>query len=332
MKKRTYVAGHNGMLGSAIVRLFEQKELGDCVVTKSSSELDLRRQSDVECFFKQNDFTEVFLCAAVVGGIHANNSRPWDFISDNLAIQQNVISAAQSCGVKKLLFLGSSCIYPKHCSQPMRERDLLTGLLEKTNEPYAIAKIAGIKMCEAINRQFCDEGFDYRAVMPTNLYGKGDNYHPSDSHVLAALVRKFSIAKFRGLQTVSVWGSGSQKREFMHVDDAAKACLHVMNMSRKEFKKLALDDQCFLNVGSGEEVDIRTLSHLIARAVGFKGQIEFDSTKLEGVPRKLMNSEFVRRSGWNPERDLESSLTEVCDDYINSPSFSAEVGSHCDHD
>lgn len=295
---RIYIAGHRGMVGSAIYRLLEKEGYHNLIV-RSSAELDLRRQADVEAFFEQEKPEYVFLAAAKVGGIQANNVYRADFLYDNLAIQNHIIHSSWKIGVKKLLFLGSSCIYPKLAPQPLREEYLLSGLLEPTNEPYAIAKIAGIKMCESFRRQY---GCNFISAMPTNLYGPNDNYDLNNSHVLPALLRKMHQAKVSGAATVSIWGSGTPLREFLHVDDLARACHFLMQEYNEEL---------FVNVGFGSDVSIRELAMLIREVVGFEGTLEFDSSKPDGTPRKLMDSSLLRSLGWKPEIGLREGIAST---------------------
>lgn len=317
-QSRIYVAGHRGMVGSAIIRNLQASgHLTENIITKSHAELDLTNQADVQEFFNTEKPQEVYLAAAKVGGIHANNTYPAEFIYENLMIQNNVIDAAFRSGVKKLLFLGSSCIYPKLANQPMDEEQLLTGKLEATNEPYAIAKIAGIKLCESYNRQYWEShGIDYRSVMPTNLYGPGDNYHPENSHVIPALIRRFHKAKLEGQQVVTVWGSGTPLREFLHVDDMAAASVFVMNLSKTNFETQTDLMQNHLNVGSGDEVTIRDLAETIAGAVEFKGKIEFDASKPDGTPRKLMDSNRLNSLGWSAEINLVEGLKTTYKNFL----------------
>lgn len=310
---KIYVAGHRGMVGSAIVRkLKESGQLSENIIMRTHAELDLTNQLAVKDFFQSEKPDEVYLAAAKVGGIHANNTYPAEFIYENLMIQNNVVDTAFHSGVKKLLFLGSSCIYPKLAKQPMSEAELLTGKLETTNEPYAIAKIAGIKLCESYNRQYGESHkIDYRSVMPTNLYGPGDNYHPENSHVIPALLRRFHEAKLAKQDVVTVWGSGAPFREFLHVDDMASASVYVMNLEKTIYDQHTSPMQAHINVGSGREVSIGELAKLVAKAVGFEGGIEFDPSKPDGPPRKLMNSERLNSLGWTPEIDLEEGLSKT---------------------
>lgn len=299
-----FVAGHRGMVGSAILR--QLSALGYTnIVTRSRSELDLLSQEGVNSFFAAVKPSQVYLAAAKVGGIHANNEFPADFIYENLMIQANIISAAHKTGVQQLLFLGSSCIYPKLAEQPMREDALLTGKLEPTNEPYAIAKIAGIKLCESYNRQF---GRDYRSVMPTNLYGPNDNFHPRNSHVIPAMMKRFHEAKQAKADRVVVWGSGKPMREFLHVDDMAAASVHVMNLSSDVYQANTLPMLSHINVGTGVDCTIRQLAETMKRVVGFEGELEFDSTKPDGAPRKLMDVSRLKALGWEASIELEDGL------------------------
>ena len=283
--QKIYVAGHRGMVGSAIVRhLLAQGVAHSSMVTRTHAELDLTNQLAVQQFFAQEKPSQVYLAAAKVGGIHANNTYPADFIYENLMVQANIIDAAFKNGVKKLLFLGSSCIYPRMAQQPMREDALLSGALEPTNEPYAIAKIAGIKLCESYNRQYgASHGVDYRSVMPTNLYGPGDNYHPENSHVIPALLRRFHEAKLANATSVKIWGNGTPRREFLYVDDMAAACVHVMNLPKTVYDQHTSPMQSHINVGSGADVTIAEVAQAIAQTIGFAGQIEFDSKMIEGL-------------------------------------------------
>jgi GDP-L-fucose synthase len=303
---RVFVAGHKGMVGSAIVRALQ--DLGVELVCRERSQLDLSRQDQVEEFFNENRFDQVYLAAAKVGGIKANDDYPAEFIGQNLQIQTNVLSAAHSSGVERLLFLGSSCIYPRLAEQPMKEEALLTGPLELTNEPYAIAKIAGIKMCESFRRQY---GSDFRSLMPTNLYGPNDNFDPETSHVLPALLFRFHEAAKRGIDKVTVWGSGQPRREFLHVDDLAYACIHFMEMSEDDFWE-SVDARCsHVNIGSGTDISIAELAELIAKITGFGGAVEYDASKPDGTPRKLLDVNRARSMGWSAEIELEDGIRQV---------------------
>lgn len=317
---RIYVAGHRGMVGGAIVRqLLALGWASEQILTRTHAELDLTDQAAVRAFFESEKPEMVYLAAARVGGIHANNTYPAEFIYQNLMIEANVIDSAFRSGTKRLLFLGSSCIYPKHASQPMGEDALLTGTLEPTNEPYAVAKITGIKLCESYNRQYGgSHGVDYRSVMPTNLYGPGDNYHPENSHVIPALIRRFHEAKVGGLPAVLIWGTGTAKREFLYVDDLATACVHVMETPPHIHAQHVQPMRSHLNVGSGEEVSIRDLALTIARVVGYRGEIRFDAEKPDGAPRKLMDSGRLRALGWQPKVDLLSGLELAYEDFLKS--------------
>ncbi len=308
---KIFVAGHRGMVGSAICR---QLTLTDVeVITASRDKLDLTNQAQVAAFFGKNKFDQVYLAAAKVGGIHANNTYPANFIYQNLMIQNNIIHSSYQSGVMKLLFLGSSCIYPKLAKQPIAEHELLNGYLEQTNEPYAIAKIAGIKMCESYNRQY---GTDYRSVMPTNLYGPGDNYHAENSHVIPALIRRFHDAKIANAPEVIAWGTGSALREFLHVDDMAAASVFVMNLGKVAFNNEVKPTQSHLNVGSGLDCSIKKLTEIIAEVVGFQGSIIWDETKPDGAPRKLMDSKKLNEIGWYPLIDLKGGLDGTYKNYV----------------
>ena len=306
------------MVGSAIVRqLLAQGHPSDRIVTRTHAELDLIDQLAVRDFFAAERPGQVYLAAAKVGGIHANNTYPAQFIYQNLMIQANVIEAAFQNGVKKLLFLGSSCIYPRLAAQPMREDALLTGTLEPTNEPYAIAKIAGIKLCESYNRQYgASHGLDYRSVMPTNLYGPGDNYHPENSHVIPAQIRRFHEAKLANASSVAIWGSGTPKREFLYVDDMAAASVHVMQLPQATYAQHSQPMLSHINVGFGEDVTIAQLAQTIARVVGYSGQVTFDTTKPEGAPRKWMDSTRLQQLGWQPQVQLEQGLSLAYKDFL----------------
>ncbi len=302
-----YVAGHRGMVGAAIVRSLVRSGRKE-ILTRSHSELDLTDQAMVRSFLTQEQPASVFLAAARVGGIHANNIYPAEFIYQNLMIEANVIDAAWRAGVERLLFLGSSCIYPRLAEQPMSEAALLTGALEPTNEPYAVAKIAGIKLCESYNRQY---GTHYRSVMPTNLYGPGDNFHLENSHVVPALIRKFHEAKESGDPVVTVWGSGNARREFLHVDDMADACVFVMELEDTVYQAATEPMLSHINVGTGTDLTIRELAELIREVVGFTGEIVFDSSKPDGAPRKLLNVDRLKGLGWEAKIGLRDGLDEV---------------------
>lgn len=316
---KIFVAGHTGMVGSAIVRhLIAHGHPASHIVTASHKELDLKEQTDVRQFFERERPSQVYLAAAKVGGIHANNTYPADFIYDNLMIQLNVVETAFRTGISKLLLLGSSCIYPRLADQPIKENALLTGPLEPTNEPYAIAKIAGIKLCESYNRQYGDShGIDYRSVMPSNLYGAGDSYHAENSHVIPALLRRFHEAKISNAPRVTIWGSGTPMREFLYVDDMAAASVHVMNLSRERYKISVPDEQTHVNVGFGSDVSISELATIISQLVGFQGIIEFDASKPDGTPRKLMDSAVAKSLGWSPAIKLEQGLQMAYDDFLS---------------
>lgn len=305
--KRVYVAGHRGMVGSAIIRQLQKS--GECeIVTRSHAELDLTDQSAVQAFFRSERLDQVYLAAAKVGGIHANNTYPAEFIYANLMIECNIIHAAHRAGIQKLLFLGSSCIYPRNASQPMSEDALLTGPLEPTNEPYAIAKIAGIKLCESYSRQY---GRDYRCVMPTNLYGENDNFHPDNSHVIPALLRRFHEAIQSNDGEISIWGSGLPKREFLHVDDMAKASVFVMGLDDVSYKAYTQPMLSHINVGTGSDCTIHELAETMARITGFKGRLTFDTSKPDGTPRKLLDVTRLKNLGWEATISLEEGLSRT---------------------
>lgn len=317
---KIYIAGHRGMVGSSLVRtLLSQGISQEQLILRSHAELDLTDQAAVRAFFQHERPTHVYLAAAKVGGIYANNTYPADFIYQNLTIQTNVIDAAFKSDVKRLLFLGSSCIYPRLAPQPMREDALLTGTLEPTNEPYAIAKIAGIKLCESYNRQYGEsQGIDYRSVMPTNLYGPGDNYHPENSHVIPALIRRFHEAKTSNAPRVLIWGTGTPRREFLYVDDMAEACVHVMNLSKSVFEQHTQALISHINVGCGNDVSIAELAQLISATVGYQGEIHFDASKPDGTPRKLMDSSRLNRLGWRAQVQLVEGLSKAYLDFLQS--------------
>ena len=302
--KKIFIAGHNGMVGSAIVRLL-QADKNIELVLRTRSELDLLSQADVQAFFETQNIDAVYLAAAKVGGIVANNTYPADFIYQNLMIQCNIIHAAHLANVNDVLFLGSSCIYPKLAAQPMTETALLTGTLEPTNEPYAIAKIAGIKLCESYNRQY---GRNYRSVMPTNLYGENDNFHPQNSHVIPALMRRFHEAKLNNTPEVLVWGSGKPMREFLHVDDMAAASVYVMNASKEVYQSCTQEMLSHINVGTGVDCTIAEMALTMAKVVGYNGEVNFDATKPDGAPRKLMNVDTLKNLGWVYSIALEQGL------------------------
>jgi GDP-L-fucose synthase len=312
--KRIFIAGHEGMVGSAIVRQLQQGK-GVELITRTRRELDLVSQADVTTFFQQEKIDQVYLAAAKVGGIYANNEYPAEFTYQNLMIETNIIHQAYVGGVKKLLFLGSSCIYPKLAKQPMQESELLTGVLESTNEPYAIAKIAGIKLCESYNRQY---GVDYRSVMPTNLYGKNDNFHPENSHVIPAMMRRFHEAKLAGDQEVTVWGTGKPMREFLHVDDMAAASVFVMNLDNAMYQAHTEPMLSHINVGTGIDCTIRELAETMAKVVGFEGKLIFDGSKPDGTPRKLMEVTRLKRLGWSAGTSLEAGLERTYEWFVNA--------------
>jgi GDP-L-fucose synthase len=319
LKQKIYIAGHRGMVGSAIVRELQRMGYTN-LVYRTHQELDLTNQAAVAQFFATEKPDQVYLAAAKVGGIHANNTYPAEFIYDNLMVQNNVIHQAFLHGVQKLLFLGSSCIYPKLAQQPMSEDALLTGKLEPTNEPYAIAKIAGIKMCESYNRQYQkSHGVDYRSVMPTNLYGPGDNYHPENSHVIPALIRRFHEAKVNNAPEVTIWGTGTPRREFLYVDDMARASVFVMELTKEQYDQVTEPMQSHLNVGFGSDITIAELSKAVAKATNYSGKIIFDVSKPDGTPRKWMDSSRLKQLGWSPQINLESGLQQAYSDFCKLP-------------
>ena len=311
---KVYVAGHAGMAGSAIVRALRRRG-GVELVTRAHAELELTDQAAVRAFLAAERPERVVLAAARVGGIHANSAYPAEFIYSNLMVEANVIHEAWRAGVRELLFLGSSCIYPRMAPQPMPEEALLTGMLEPTNEPYAIAKIAGIKLCESYNRQY---GTDYRSVMPTNLYGPGDNYHAEDSHVIPGLIRRFHEAKVAQAPSVAIWGTGTPRREFLFVDDMAEACVHVMDLDRATYEANTRPMRSHINVGSGEDISIFDLARLVGKVVGYAGRIETDPSKPDGAPRKLMDASRLKALGWQPRVGLEEGLALAYRDFLAS--------------
>ena len=315
---RIYLAGHKGMVGSALVRILKKKNTE--LITKDRKDLDLINQAAVQDFFKKEKIDQVYLAAAKVGGIYANKTFPAEFIYENIMIQTNIIHAAFLNGVKKLLFLGSSCIYPKNANQPMKEEDLLSGKLEPTNEPYAIAKIAGIKLCESYNRQYGEShGIDYRSIMPTNLYGPGDNYHLKNSHVIPALIRRFHEAKVNKDLSVKIWGTGTPKREFLFVDDMATASLFVNSLDRDILVQHTSPMLSHVNVGTGEDVTIKDLSETIKNVVGFSGKITFDLSKPDGTRRKLLDVSLLSDLGWSASVSLKSGLERSYSDFLSAP-------------
>ena len=319
MTQRIYVAGHRGMVGSAIIRVLETNGADLDLITRTRDELDLTDQRKVRDFFVKEQIDQVYLAAARVGGIHANNTYPAEFIYENLMIQANVIDSSFLSGVKRLLFLGSSCIYPRLATQPISEGALLTGPLEPTNEPYATAKIAGIKLSESYNRQYGEShGVDYRSVMPTNLYGAGDNYHPDNSHVIPGLIRRFHEAKINNIQTVKIWGTGTPKREFLYVDDMARASVHVMNLDKAIYDQYVEPMCSHINVGSGVDITIQELADIIKSVVGYDGEITFDTNKPDGSPRKLLNSSRLYSTGWAPEVSLQEGIIATYAHFMES--------------
>ncbi len=314
-KPRIFVAGHNGMVGSSLVRFLNKYDVE--IITKKRAELDLLSQKDVQFFFKNLKIDQVYLAAAKVGGIYANDNYPAEFIYENLMVQSNLIHSAFLNGVKKLLFLGSSCIYPKNANQPIREEELLSGKLEPTNEPYAVAKIAGIKMCESYNRQYGEShNIDYRSIMPTNLYGPGDNYHPQNSHVIPGLIYRFHEAKVKNLSKVIIWGTGKPRREFLHVDDMARASIKIMNLDKKTYYENISPMSSHINVGSGSDLTIKELAEIIKEVVGYQGEIIFDNTKPDGIPRKLLNSDRLNDFNFKTYINLKDGLIKTYEDYL----------------
>jgi len=318
LNQKIYVAGHRGMVGSAIVRNLQAQGCAN-IVTRTHAELDLTNQAAVKHFFEQEKPDQVYLAAARVGGVYANNTYPAEFIYSNLMVEVNVIHESFINGVKKLLFLGSSCIYPREAPQPTSESSLLTGKLEPTNEPYAIAKIAGIKLCESYNRQYgSSHGVDYRSVMPTNLYGPGDNYHPENSHVIPALIRRFHEAKVSNTPEVLIWGTGTPKREFLYVDDMAAASVFVMDLDKSIYDQHTSAMQSHINVGFGEDVTIAQLAHAVAATTGYIGRISFDASKPDGAPRKWMDSSRLNKLGWQAKIGLNAGLARAYADFLQN--------------
>lgn len=311
---KIFVAGHNGMVGASICRALEKEGIHE-IYTQNRSELDLTDASKVEKYFKKNYFDKVYVAAAKVGGILANNKFPAEFIHQNIAIQTNLIHTSYITGIKKLIFLGSSCIYPKFADQPIKENNLLNGELESTNEAYAIAKIAGIKMCESYNRQY---GVDYRSVMPTNLYGPGDNFHDTNSHVIPALIKRFHEAKVNKSKEVIIWGTGQPMREFLHVDDMASACIFLMNLPKEKYMQHTETRCSHINVGSGKDCTIRELSETVSQVVGYEGLIKFDRTKPDGTPRKLLDVSKLNSLGWNYSINLKEGLRDTYEWYLDN--------------
>ena len=314
LKDKIYIAGHRGLVGSAIVRQLESRGFTNLLM-RTHKELDLTNQAQVQTFFKQEKPDYVILAAAKVGGIYANDTYPADFIYQNMMIEANVINSAYENKVKRLLFLGSTCIYPKAVEQPMREDALLTGVLEPTNEPYALAKIAGIKLCESYNRQ---HGTDFRSVMPTNLYGINDNFHPENSHVIPALMRRFHEAKINNIPTVSIWGTGAPRREFLYVEDMSKACIHVMNLDKVLYKKHTMPMLSHINVGVGHDITINELAVSIKNVIGYKGDIVFDTKKPDGSPQKLMDNTRIEMLGWKAKTLFNDGLKISYQDFLNN--------------
>ena len=317
-KTKIYVAGHRGMVGSAVVRKLNSLGYNN-ILTRSHDELDLTNQTQVQKFFSDEKPDQVYLCAAKVGGVHANNTFPAEFIYDNLMIESNVIHNSWKVGVKKLLFLGLSCIYPKLPNQLIKENAMLSGQVESTNEPYAIAKIAGIKLCESYNRQYRkSHGTDYRSVIPASLYGPGDNYHSENSHVIPALIRKIHIAKVNQLSEVVVWGSGRPRREFVYIDDMSEAIIHIMNLDLAQYMEHTKDMVSHINIGFGNDITIEDLAKQLVKIVGYEGKMVFDSNKPDGVFRKLMDSSLIKSLGWKASISLEDGLALTYNDYLKN--------------
>ena len=313
-RKKVFIAGHNGMVGNAILRILNKNPQIE-IICKSKKELNLTNQKNVINFLQDEKPSEVILAAAKVGGIYANNTYPAEFIYDNIQIQTNIIHGSHLSNVQKLLFLGSSCIYPKYAPQPMKEDSLLTGCLESTNEPYAIAKIAGIKMCESYNRQY---GRDYRSVMPSNLYGPGDNYHSQNSHVIPALIKKIHNAKTNNSPTVNIWGSGNQRREFLYVEDMARASIFINSIDQKVFQETTNATLSHINIGTGQDITIRDLAESIKKMINYKGDLVFDNSKPDGPPRKLLNISKLKSLGWSPSVPLKEGLELSYKDYLKN--------------
>ena len=311
---KIYIAGHRGLVGSAIVRQLESRGFTNLLM-RMHKDLDLTNQADVQDFFNKEKPDYVILAAGKVGGIHANNTYPADFIYQNIMIEANIINSAYKHKVKRLLFLGSSCIYPKSVEQPMREDAILTNVLEPTNEPYAIAKIAGIKLCESYNRQY---GTDFRSVMPTNLYGINDNFHPENSHVIPALMRRFHEAKIKNDSEVVVWGTGNAMREFLHVDDMAKASLFVLELDKEIYRLNTKPSLSHINIGTGKDVTIREMAEIMKKVVRYKGKLTFDTTRPDGAPRKLIDVTTLKNMGWSYNIDLEDGLTQIYNWYLEN--------------
>ncbi len=328
LNQKIYVAGHRGMVGSAIVRTLEANGFTN-IITKTHLELDLTNQVAVRAFFESEKPDQVYLAAAKVGGIYANSTYPAEFLYENLMLEANVIHGAFVNGVKKLLFLGSSCIYPRSAHQPMNESALLTGTLEPTNEPYAIAKIAGIKLCESYNRQYGkSHGIDYRSVMPTNLYGPGDNYHPLNSHVIPALIRRFHEAKSKGASEVLIWGTGYPRREFLFVDDMAAASVFVMGLEKATYNLQSQPMNSHINVGYGSDITISELSRVIAKVIGYQGSIRFDPSKPDGTPRKWIDSGRLNQLGWNAIVGLEEGIAIAYQDFLRNECTNSIIKEH----
>lgn len=314
---KIFIAGHKGMVGSALFR--KLKKLNVSLITATRDELNLLNYTDVNKFLSKQKPDLIFIAAAKVGGIYANDNFPAEFIHQNLQIQLNLIHSAFENNIKRILFLGSSCIYPKFAEQPINENQLLSGQLESTNEPYAIAKIAGIKLCESYNRQYgLSHQIDYRAVMPCNLYGIGDNYHPINSHVLPALINKFHNAKTNNLDNVTIWGSGKPRREFLNVDDLADACIQVISIEKNKYYSLLDGNSCHINIGSGEDFEIIQIANMVAKIIGFKGEISLDLSKPDGTPRKLLDISNIRKLGWSPKISLEDGIRLAYKDYLEN--------------